>query len=130
MGLFWSWSNKCGEAVIEQNRDGEKFTYTEMLYQGNALLIFLWEDKKQYCVKSFWCDESHAKRCLGIPQKGDKEAVYNIYNDIDKLKSVKLYRDKISKGDLKKLVGLFAQADFEDITIEIVNSPKQAEVTA
>ena len=125
MSLNWSWNNKCGEAVFEGHFGDKVEQYTQTLYQGNALLIFLYEDEKQYCLKSFFADREHARRCLGIPKKGDKEVYENLYTTgFDKLKSIKLYRDKVRKGELKELVSLFAQADFDELTIELVNSPE------
>ena len=39
MALKWEWENKLGEIELEQN--GNKFTLS--VYQGNALMIILYE---------------------------------------------------------------------------------------
>ncbi len=114
MALNWSWSEKCGEAVFEQN--GKEFTTS--LYQGNAYLIFIYEFEengdKMYNLWTFWADKEHAKRCLGLA-KGDE--YYNLYNDgIDILKKIRINKEKYHKAS--ELVGLLVKA-FDDLAIEI-----------
>ena len=120
MSLNWSWSEKCGEAVFEQNFNGTK-EFTVSLYQGNAFLIFLYEFKDSetgegmYNMYSFWADEGHAKRCLALTKNGDG-VKYNIYSERDVLKKIRLNKSKCH--ELTKIVGLLVRA-FDDLVIEI-----------
>lgn len=64
MALNWSWDNKIGELLI--NQDGKEFTIS--IYQGNALAIFIseftnQEGVEQYSLYNFFCDKEHFKRC-------------------------------------------------------------------
>ena len=63
MALNWSWDNKIGELLI--NQDGREFTIS--IYQGNALAIFISEftnkeGVEQYSIYNFFCDKEHFKR--------------------------------------------------------------------
>lgn len=120
MAITWQWKNKCGEAIIKQTINGETKEFTKTLYEGNAFLIFLneWTENgsNMYSLYTFFADEIHAKRCLGITKNAD-----NIYSNIfeegfDKL--VKIRINKKKSRNWKKIVTLFAQA-FDNIDIEI-----------
>ena len=47
MALNWNWKDKCGELVVVQERNGEPHEFTLSLYEGNALLIMLYEYKNK-----------------------------------------------------------------------------------
>ena len=116
MALHWLWENKCGEAVV-RFYDGEEHTVS--LYQGNAFLIFVNEyvdkDTKQnmYNVWSFFVDEAHAKRMLGL-EKGE----YNSFANPDKGQIVKIRLDKSKHSKPQKLLDMFIKA-FDELEIEL-----------
>lgn len=111
MALTWSWNAKIGEFKATR-RTNEEWKGT--LYRGNALLIFLMEDGKQYNLYSFFGDEEHAKNCLGITKGHD--------NFLEgELEEVTIYSDKTDDKYRKKLIGLLAQG-FKNLTIKIKES--------
>ena len=67
MSIRWDWKNKIGELDIQQ---GER-TFTMSLYEGNALLIILYETGDTYRMHQFFADKDHFKNC-----KNDKEWNY------------------------------------------------------
>lgn len=67
MSIRWEWENKIGELDIQQGEN--KFTMS--LYQGNALLIILYETEKDYQMHQFFADKHHFNNC-----KNDKEFDY------------------------------------------------------
>ena len=113
MALRWDWKDKCGEAVVRQN--GEE--YTVNLYQGNALLIFLYEweedDKRMYSLWSFWADREHARALLGLSSKTKTTNSYTAYES----QVIKFRLDKSMK-DFAYIISLITRA-FENVTIEV-----------
>lgn len=130
MALRWEWTEKCGTATIETSGkyfpDGLPRTKEVSLYQGNALLIMLNEfeedGKQMWSMNSFFCDKEHAKRCLGLDKQYGEG---NMYNDLNRLTKIRFNKAKIKKTDLKTLVTLFTQADFEDLTIELYTEKEE-----
>lgn len=124
MSLNWNWDEKCGEAIIRQNIGDEKREFTKSLYEGNAFLIFIneWEENgnNMYSLYTFFVDESHAKRCLGLDKKSD---CTNIFED-GMTEFVKLRINKKKSRNWKKIVTLFAQA-FDNIEIEIYSEDEK-----
>ena len=127
MALNWNWNNKIGEMVIEQCRGvGDEIIskeYTLSLYEGNALLIMLYEYKNEngedvYDMFSFFVDKTHAKKCRGLQKNGDGELV-NIFNE-DWQKCLKLRINKKKSRNWKDIITLFVQA-FDNLAIEIYN---------
>ena len=118
MALNWRWDSKIGELTVKQTINEETKEYVKTIYEGNAFLIFLneWQDEKcgenMYSMYSFFADETHAKRCLGLVKNYS-----NIFNDHN-TKVVKIRLNKTKSHNWKKVVSLFAQA-FDDITIEL-----------
>lgn len=114
MMLTWEWSEKCGEWTESMQIDGEEKEYTYSLYTGNAYLIVLYEfeeDGKNYhCLHTFWTDETHMKRCLGIDSKYKSE---NIHTE---LKKIRLSKTKCRY--INKIVPALVKA-FDSIDIEI-----------
>ena len=96
MAIRWLWSEKCGEAVIEQQIGSEKKTFVKTLYEGNAFLIFLneWEEDGvgKYSLYTFFADENHAKICLGLDKR--KEYSGNILDDMDRLVKIRINKKK------------------------------------
>lgn len=128
MALNWLWSEKCGEIDFEQTRDGETNTYTLSLYEGNALLIMLYEynenGKDMYDMFSFFVDKTHAKKCLGLQKNGDGELV-NMFDDgWQKFTEIRL--NKAKSRNYKDLVELFSKA-FDNITIKIYTEKEEVE---
>lgn len=70
--LNWDWTMRMGTCEVVDIKD-KKHTYN--IYQGNALMIMVWENETQYDVVTFWTDEKHAKNCLGLT-KENKESIY------------------------------------------------------
>lgn len=114
MALTWNWDSKMGEVIIHdeiQNKD-----FVKNLYEGNAFLIFMneWKegDSDLYSLYSFFADEKHAKRCLGL----EKDST-NIFTD-GAVKLIKLRINKKKSRNWKKIVKLFSEA-FDNIEIEL-----------
>lgn len=121
MSLNWNWKNKCGELVVVQERNGEPHEFTLSLYEGNALLIMLYEYKDKegtdmYDMFSFFVDKTHAKKCLGLQKNGDGELI-NLFDE-DWQKFTKIRLNKAKSRNFKDIVELFSKA-FDNITIEI-----------
>lgn len=114
MALYWEWKNKCGEATV-RFWDGEERTVN--LYQGNAFLIFVYEyeedGRNMYNLWSFFVDEAHAKRMLGLEKGTD-----NCFLDDRHGQLVKLRLDKSKHTKASKLLGLFIKA-FDKLEIEL-----------
>lgn len=114
MALYWEWKDKVGEAVFFNTQTNEEYTIS--LYKGNAFLIFIHEYKEDgkdmYNMFSFFVDEAHAKRMLGLDKDG--ENAFNTGFNI--LKKVRINKDKYPYT--KKLVDMLIKA-FDEITIEL-----------
>lgn len=122
MALTWKWDEKVGEAVVRQSVNGEDREFTLNLYNGNALLIFMYEYKEngtdKYNLWSFWCDAQHMKNCLGL-----KKGTTNIYNSYDRLVKIRLNKKKC-RG-YKEIVAALASADFDNFTIELYTEKEE-----
>lgn len=121
MALNWNWKDKCGELVVVQERNGETHEFTLSLYEGNALLIMLYEYKDKegtdmYDMFSFFVDKTHAKKCLGLQKNGDGELI-NLFDE-DWQKFTKISLNKAKSRNFKDIVELFSKA-FDNIIIEI-----------
>lgn len=114
MALNWLWKDKCGEATV-RFYDGEERTVN--LYQGNAFLIFVNEYEENghnmYNVWSFFVDEAHAKRMLGLEKDAD-----NCFADPYHGQLIKLRLNKSKHTKAQKLISLFVKA-FDNLTIEL-----------
>jgi len=119
MALYWEWKDKVGEAVFLNMQTNKEYTIS--LYKGNAFLIFINEYKEtdengeehnMYNLFSFFCDEEHGKRCLGLVKNTD-----NMFNDeYCRLTKIRINKDKYPYT--KKLVSMLIKA-FDEITIEL-----------
>ena len=109
MALTWDWDDKFAEATYRLDLDGEAHEYTVNCYEGNAWMIELWENKDEYTLRTFWCDEEHMMRCLGL-RKGYDCAIKDIL--------LKVRINKAKTAHFKKIVAALAQA-FDNLTIEI-----------
>lgn len=118
MALHWQWKNKCGIATFKAAWDNDKL-FDVNLYEGNATLIFVNEfiedGVEKYNVFSFFADDNHMKRCLGL-SKGYENIFADGHNNV--LKKIRFNKKKMGKANLNKLVSAFAKA-FDNITIEI-----------
>lgn len=124
MALYWEWKDKVGEAVFFNTQTNKEYTIS--LYKGNAFLIFINEYKEtdekgeehnMYNLHSFFCDEAHGKRCLGLVKGTD-----NMFNDdYCRLTKIRLNKDKYPYT--KKLVDMLVKA-FDEITIELYREEK------
>lgn len=117
MALYWDFNKKVGEAVIRKTLPGcEPKEFTINLYQGNAFLIFINEYKENgtdmYNLYSFFCDEAHAKNCLGLAKDTS-----NIFDDgVEKLVKIRIDKSRHSKP--QKLLDMFIKA-FDELEIEL-----------
>ena len=69
MALQWKWTDKMGKAIIRQNER----EYEIGIYGGNALAIFISEDKDSYRLYNFITDERH----LGIIKENKFKMFYD-----------------------------------------------------
>lgn len=69
MALQWKWTDKMGKAIIRQNER----KYEIGIYSGNALAIFISEDKDSYRLYNFITDERH----LGIIRENKFKMFYD-----------------------------------------------------
>lgn len=69
MALQWKWTDKMGKAIIRQNER----MYEIGIYDGNALAIFISEDKDSYRLYNFITDERH----LGIIKENKFKMFYD-----------------------------------------------------
>ena len=120
MALNWYWKDKYGELIIEVTRPDTKEVMERKvdLYVGNALMIGIYnyeeDGKKMYQLDSFFVDNDHAKRCLGLDKKYGSD---NMYDDgICKLVKLRLDKSKYNKAET--LIRLFSKA-FDELTIEL-----------
>ena len=118
MALYWEWKDKVGESIFE-NLEGKEYTIN--LYQGNAFLIFIneytetddnGEVHNMYNLHSFFCDEAHAKRCLGLVKDTS-----NIFADgFCRMKKIRINKAKFTHTN--KLVSMLVKA-FDNLDIEL-----------
>lgn len=117
MALNWKWKDKIGYIKVE-NSDSGKFSIN--LYDGNALMIAIteWkeEEKDMYSLYSFFCDEEHAKKCLGLMKNGDGEYNYIMIG----IKEIHLKADMKDKK-ISKLVKLWSEAIMKyDLDVKLI----------
>lgn len=134
MALRWDWDEKCGEITFVQkwkNENGEWIPkeFTVNLYEGNAFMIMLyeWTDEKtgdeKYNMYSFFVDEDHAKRCLGLKKNGDGELNNIFEGGLDTFTKIRI--NKAKSRNWKKIVPMFAQA-FNNMVIEVYTEGENA----
>lgn len=119
MALTWEW-NKLSGTITEINY-GKEHTFN--FYEGNALMIVLneYEDENgenMYNLHWFFCDEAHAKNCLGLA-KGHE----NMFEE-NSIKNITVYRDNCRQWE--KIVKLFTKA-FPNIEITLLPTKKVEE---
>ena len=119
MALTWEWSKVAG--TITENNYGKYVTFN--FYEGNALMIVMYEykddeGKDMYNLHWFFCDEAHAKNCLGLA-KG-KENMF----EPGQVKNITIYRDNCLQWE--KIVKLFTKA-FPEIEIILKSKKEDAE---
>ena len=73
MALQWKFDMKCGEITFFEKAREKEFTYA--LYEGNAFLIMLKEERDGKMIEwemyNFFVDETHMKRCCGLAKGCD-----------------------------------------------------------
>lgn len=72
--LTWDWNESFGYVVEEEThiehiagKEVErKVEFKHKLYEGNAMLIQIWESEtdKRYMITNFLCDREHFRNCL------------------------------------------------------------------
>lgn len=129
MALRWDWNNKCGELTFSQNYKGEEYReFTVNLYQGNAVLIMLYEYKDKetgedlYSMWNFFVDTDHMKICLGLKKDSDGKKE-NLFND-DRCRFLKVRLNKAKNSYWKEIVTALATA-FDDLTIELYSEKEE-----
>ena len=108
MSLNWEWTDKMGEVTYE---DG----HTDVLYQGNALMIAVnhyetADGSKYYQLAWFAADKDHLKNLLGF-SKNDKTNYLSHWG-------VKSLRLNTGYKSVPKIVEALTKAK-TDITIEL-----------
>lgn len=111
MALVWDWKKLSG--TITENNYGKDVTFN--FYEGNAMMIVLNEYKDEngtdmYNLHWFFCDEAHAKNCLGLAKGKD-----NMFEP-GQVKRLVIYRENCRQWE--KIVWLFAKA-FPDVEIVV-----------
>lgn len=126
MALTWTWKDKYGEMISEFRNPttGEVVERKVDLYVGNCLMVAIYNyeenGKKMYSLDSFFVDNDHAKRCLGLDKKYGKD---NMYDDgISKVVKLRIDKSKYSKAE--KLIGLFVKA-FDELTVELYKEEEE-----
>lgn len=104
MSLNWQWKNVIGE--IEKNGNERIF-----IYEGNAFLIFIWENEKEYSLANFASDKRHCENCLGLHPKEFEGMKYWYEN--------KTYILSAGSKNAMKFVELLAKAKIK-CTVKIV----------
>ena len=118
MALHWEWNEKCGELTVRQT-DGKGKTedYSITLYEGNALLIMLYEYEDEGVDKcslfSFFTDKQHMRGCLGLAKNSNG----NIFQDNGQTVT-KIRLNKSKSRYWKDITTAFIQA-FDEITVEV-----------
>ena len=117
MALTWEWNKVSG--TITENNYGKDVTFN--FYEGNAMMIVLQEytddeGTDRYDLHWFFCDETHAKNCLGLA-KGQE----NMFEP-GQVKCLVIYRDNCRQWE--KIVKLFTKA-FPNIEITLLASKKE-----
>ena len=113
MALRWDFREKSGTVTMKNY--GKPVTLN--WYEGNAMMIVLneWKEEdgeERYSLSWFFCDEAHAKNCLGM-SKGHE----NMFDESNTITKLTVYREHCRGWD--KVVKLFAKA-FPNIEIEIL----------
>ena len=116
MALTWQWNKLSG--TITENNYGKDVTFN--FYEGNALMIVLHEytngeGEDVYDLHWFFCDEAHAKNCLGLAKGKD-----NMFEP-DQVKRLEIYRENCPQWE--KIVKLFTKA-FPNVEI-IIRAKKE-----
>lgn len=115
MALTWDWKPKYGEIWYRDTRPNGK-DWVANIYVGNAPLIAIqeWEETddsgevhNMYAPYLFFCDDGHAKRCLGLA----KGATENLYAGIFKIRLSQRH------PNYKKIMKWFLDA-FDSIIVE------------
>lgn len=137
MALQWDFNKKVGDAYFIQkfkNENGEWETdkYTVSLYEGNAYMIFIYENDEDqtYSLHSFFADKEHAEILLGL-KKGNDDKKVNIFN-ASREKMTQLNINKSMFSTPKKaaeFIGLIVRA-FDDIRINLYTEEEVKEKVA
>ena len=113
MALRWDFNQKAG--TVTEIRGQHEVTFN--FYEGNALMIVLHEYEEDgegyYDLQWFFCDEEHAKNCLGLVKGKD-----NMFGE-GNINRLTIYRDNCRQW--KKLIDLFTKA-FPKIKIELLDA--------
>ena len=126
MALTWSWKEKRGQIFYRHNHydENDNVVMKECeanIYEGNAPLIALdeWKEGGEYwhAPYLFFCDDTHAKKCLGIIS-GNDGTKRNLYDKIYKIRISRKHRN------FKKIVKWFMDA-FDDIVIDIYDEKEE-----
>ena len=137
MALRWDFNKKVGEANFirkfkNENEEWVTGKYTVSLYEGNAYMIFIYEndEDKTYSLYSFFVDKKHAEILLGL-KKGNDGKKSNFFN-VESEKMVTLNINKSMFSTPKKaeeFIGLIIKA-FDDIRINLYTEEEVKEEVA
>lgn len=108
MSLQWNFNRRCGTITEKSGDNSRTFNW----YEGNAFMIMLDEDEKEYNLHNFFSDETHAKKMLGLVK-----GYSNVYTDYGETVTEITINKKMCR-QWQKVMTLFAKA-FPEITIKV-----------
>ena len=119
MAVNWYWKYKMGtlffRCKLGNETNNEVVKYKINIYGGNCLgaLIHDYKDeetkKDMYQFYSFWNDEKHLKKCLGLVKGYD-----NLYKDVVKVKLNTYYKDMCKIAPLFAKVGIKVELYYKE----------------
>lgn len=137
MALQWDFNKKVGDAYFIQkfkNENGEWETdkYTVSLYEGNAYMIFIYENDEDqtYSLHSFFCDKEHAEILLGLKKGNDGKKVNIFSANREKMTTLNINKTMFSTPKkAAEFIGLIVRA-FDDIRINLYTEEEAKEEVA
>lgn len=125
MSLNWNWNECIGYRTVRDERNNTE--WYEKIYHGNALAIFINEydenGKEMYQLMDFWADETHMKRMLGYPIKGETKQECSYTKPYYKVVEYKFFADKVIWSKfwkiLKGILGNYTEEEYPQIFITV-----------
>ena len=116
MSLNWSWDDKMGEVIYNDDYFTPGHEFTTDIYEGNALMIWVNHlPDDMYSLGNFCADMDHFRNMLGLNAK----KVYSDTNLFDKwCNDIKVIRLNTKYKSVPKIVAEFAKAH-TNVTIEL-----------
>ena len=108
MAIIWDWDKKIGRCFMTAtDKDGNKGVAELDLYQGNAYLIAIQEDKEEETYQLVWfaTDKNHLKNMLGLSKGFD--------NCIKDWGILSIHLNGAKYKDAAEVAGLFLKAKMD-----------------